>query len=177
MVIALIRDVVMNAIMKTYPRVMGHIGLAVDDIERAFEWYRDVMGFTPVMEPDRVVSGEGHFGELAQDAVGHDFGEMRIAHLATGDRIGFELFEFEGAEKNDPDPTASGLSHFCLQDPNIEEAVERIVENGGEQLSSKIWNIFPENSDYRMCYCADPWGNILELHTRGYEHMHSNMDY
>jgi hypothetical protein len=26
-----------------------------------------------------------------------------------------------------------------------------------------------------MCYCGDPWGNIVEVHSRGYEHMHANL--
>lgn len=164
----------MSETEQAYPRVMGHIGLAVSDIDAAFDWYQDVLGFTPVMEPDTVEAGEGHFGQLAEDAIGQDFGEMKIAHMATGDHVGFELFEFDGVEKNDPDPTEAGLSHFCVQDPNIEAKVEEIVEKGGEQLSSKVWKIFPEEPEYKMCYCADPWGNILELHSRGYEHMHAN---
>ena len=160
---------------ETYPRVMGHIGMAVGDIEAAFEWYRDVLGFTPVMEPDTVVAGEEHFGKLAEDAVGEDFGEMKIAHMATGNHVGFELFEFEGVDDTEPDALQSGITHLCVQDPNIEEAVEEIVDNGGEQLSSKIWDIFPDQPDYQMCYCADPWGNIVEIHSRGYEHMHANL--
>ena len=78
---------------QAYPRVLGHISLTVEDIDEAFEWYQDVLGFTPVMEPDTVVAGEGHFGKLAADAVGYDFGEMQIAHLATGNHVGVELFE------------------------------------------------------------------------------------
>lgn len=162
---------------QSYPRVLGHIGLTVDDIDEAFAWYRDVLGFTPVMEPDAVIAGDGHFGELAADAVGYDFGEMKIAHLATGNHVGVELFEFEStAGKNDPEPAEPGLFHLCVQDPNIEAMVETIVETGGEQLS-EVWDIFPDHPEYRMCYCADPWGNIVEVHSRGYEHMHCNMDY
>lgn len=160
-----------------YPRVLGHIGLTVEDIDAAFEWYRDVLGFTPVMEPDTVVAGTDHFGDLAEDAIGYDFGELRIAHLATGNHVGVELFEFETTRgTNDPEPAAPGLFHLCVQDPNIEEMVETIVETGGEQLSD-VWDIFPDRPEYRMCYCADPWGNIVEVHSRGYEHMHCNMDY
>jgi catechol 2,3-dioxygenase-like lactoylglutathione lyase family enzyme len=162
---------------RPYPRTMGHIGLAVSDIDEAFEWYQDVLGLTPVMEPDTVEAGVGHFGKLAADAVGEDFGEMTIAHLATGNHVGLELFEFEGVTRNDPDPTSAGLSHLCLQDPNVQATADRIEEHGGEQLSSKVWNIFPDTPEYQMCYCADPWGNIVELHSRGYEHMHCNMDY
>jgi len=91
------------------------------------------LGLTPVMEPDTVEAGVGHFGKLAQDAVGQDFGEMKIAHLATGNHVGLELFEFEGVERNDPDPTSAGLSHFCVQDPNVQATADRIEEHGGLQ--------------------------------------------
>jgi catechol 2,3-dioxygenase-like lactoylglutathione lyase family enzyme len=159
---------------EAYPRVLGHIGMTVADIEAAFEWYRDILGFTPVMEPDTVVAGEGHFGKLAQDAVGYDFGELKLAHLATGNHIGVELFEFEETSENSPEPSEPGLFHLCVQDPNIEDLAETIVETGGEQLSD-VWMIFPDYPEYKMCYCADPWGNIVEIHSRGYEHMHSNL--
>lgn len=161
-----------------YPRVLGHIGIAVDDIDAAFEWYRDVLGFTPVMEPDEVTAGDGHFGKLAEDAVGHDFGTMYIAHLATGNHVGVELFEFEGTEgKTETNPVEPGISHLCVQDPNIHELAETIEETGGEILSSHVWDIFPDTPEYNMVYCEDPWGNIVEVHSRGYEHMHCNMEY
>jgi catechol 2,3-dioxygenase-like lactoylglutathione lyase family enzyme len=160
---------------QAYPRVLGHIGLTVDEIDAAYEWYRDVLGFTPVMEPDTVTPDDGHFYNLAADAVGFEFDEMQIAHMATGNHVGFELFEFEPTEgTNDPDPADPGLFHLCVQDPNIEELVEEIVGTGGEQLSD-VWTIFPEYPEYKMCYCTDPWGNIVEVHSRGYEHMHANL--
>ena len=139
---------------QAYPRVLGHIGLTVEDIDAAYEWYRDVLGFTPVMVPDTVTPEDGHFYNLAADAVG------------------FEFEDTEGA--NDPDPADPGLFHLCVQDPNIEELVGEIVETGGEQLSD-VWTIFPEYPEYKMCYCVDPWGNIVEVHSRGYEHMHANL--
>ena len=46
---------------QAYPRVLGHIGLTVEDIDAAYKWYRDVLGFTPVMEPDTVTPEDGHF--------------------------------------------------------------------------------------------------------------------
>ncbi|PSQ26538.1 glyoxalase [Halobacteriales archaeon QS_8_65_32] len=160
-----------------YPRTLGHIGVTVDDIDEAVEWYRDVLGFTPVMEPDTVTANDGHFGALAADAIGFDFGTMRIAHMATGNHIGLELFEFGTSEGEAAfDPEAPGLFHLCVQDPNVEELAERITDTGGEQLS-EVWEIFPGHDEYLMTYCKDPFGIVVEIHSRGYEHMHSNMDY
>jgi catechol-2,3-dioxygenase len=128
------------------------------------------------MEPDTVTADEDHFGALAADAVGFDFGTMRIAHMATGNHVGFELFEFEATEGEAAfDPESPGLFHLCVQDPNVEQLAERIVETGGERVSD-IWNIFPDNDEYKMTYCEDPFGNVIEIHSRGYEHMHSNME-
>jgi hypothetical protein len=46
---------------------------------------------------------------------------MRIAHLATADRIGFELFEFEGhkAPEDNLNFRQHGTFHFAIQDPNL----------------------------------------------------------
>jgi catechol 2,3-dioxygenase-like lactoylglutathione lyase family enzyme len=159
-----------------YPRVLGHIGLTVQDIDTAFEWYQDVLGFTPVVEPQKVIANEGRYGKLSADAIGYDYGEMYVAHLATGNHVGIEMFEFEETSKvNDPTPADPGLFHLCVQDPNVKELAETIIKNDGEQISD-IWELHPDYPEYQMCYCADPWGNIVEIHSRGYEHMKSNLD-
>lgn len=159
-----------------YPRVLGHIGLTVQDIDAAFEWYQDVLGFTPVVEPQKIVANDGRYGKLSVDALGYDYGEMYVAHMATGNHVGLELFEFETTSgDNEPDPATPGLFHLCVQDPNVDELAETIVENDGEQLSD-IWELHGDHPEYQMCYCADPWGNIVEIHSRGYEHMKSNLD-
>jgi hypothetical protein len=60
---------------------------------------------------------------------------MRIAHLATADRIGFELFEFEGhkAPEDNLNFRQHAPFHFAIQDPNLEDLLAKIVAAGGKQ--------------------------------------------
>lgn len=158
---------------KAYPRSLNHVGMTVSDIDEAIEWYESVLGFTHVMGPEKVDENEGHFGDLLADGTG-GFGWMKLAHMATGNQVGIELFEYpdtEGTTENDM--TIPGLNHICVQDPNIEALANEIVETGGRQVKD-IWRIFPDK-EYKMTYCEDPFGNYIEIHTHGYEHGHSNI--
>lgn len=59
-----------------------------------------------------------------------------MAHLPTADPIGVELFEFKNQENPDNNfgYWATGIFHFCVQDPNVEELAEKIVAAGGKNL-------------------------------------------
>lgn len=159
------------------PRGFAHTGITVPDIEAAFEWYQDVLGFQPLMEPMEVQRNEGHFGELADDLYSNaEFESMKMAQLTSGNQVGLELFEFDTTEdENAPaDPTTPGPFHICVVDNDIEELVHRIEEHGGEQHSD-IWTIFPDQ-DYRLGYCTDPQGNFIEIYSHSHERIYSNQD-
>ncbi len=57
--------------------------------------------------------------------------------------------------------------HICITDPNIEELCKKISESGGKQRT-KIWEIVPDKS-YKIAFCEDPFGNIIEIYTHSYE--------
>lgn len=158
---------------ETFPRSLGHIGVTVNDIETAVDWYQDVLGFEHIMGPEKIRPNEGHFGDLIADG-GVNYEWMKIAHLETGNHVGFELFEFDSTtDKSDSDNVHPGINHICVQDPQIEELADRITETGGKQVKD-IWKIFPDK-EYRMTYCEDPWGNFVEIHTHGYAAGHANI--
>jgi hypothetical protein len=95
---------------------------------------------------------------------------MYMAHIATSDGVGIELFQQIDPPHVPRVPQLeywkSGVFHFCVTDPNLEGRVKRIVENGGRQLS-KIWVNVPP--DVRTVYCCDPWGTIIEVSSHSYE--------
>jgi hypothetical protein len=49
----------------------------------------------------------------------------------------------------------------------IEELCKKISENEGKQ-HSKIWELVP-NKGYKIVFCEDPFGNVIEIYTHGYE--------
>ena len=121
--------------MSDYPRTFSHIGLSVPDVEKAVEFYRAVMGWYQIMAPTVITEeSETPIGQMCIDVFGSGWGQFKIAHLSTGDRIGIEIFEFPN---NEPPGEfqfwKTSTFHFCVQDPNIEELVEKIVAHGGKQ--------------------------------------------
>jgi len=40
--------------------------------------------------------------------------------------------------------------------------------SGGRQRS-KVWRIDSSTNGYRLCYCEDPFGNLIEIYSHNYE--------
>lgn len=155
-----------------YPRAAAHVGVTVPDVEEAIDWYEKVLGFTRVMGPVAVEHGEDHIGRLCADVLG-EFETVEIAHMVTGNQVGVEFFEFDATEEpNDLDPRETGYFHLCVIDPDIEELATDIAAAGGEHHTD-VWKLFPDQ-EYRMTYCKDPWGNVVEIYTHSHERIYSN---
>ncbi len=164
--------------MMPYPRSFSHIGLSVPDLDKAVEFYTEVLGWYTIMEPAPVYNDDTAIGQMCRDVFGNDWKEFRIAHLATGDKVGVELFEFPQNEKpeNNFEYWKTGIFHFCIQDPNIEELVEKIIQHGGKQRMP-IREYYPDDKPYKMVYVEDPFGNIFEIYTHSYELTYSQGAY
>ena len=124
----------------TYPRTFSHIGISVTDLNLAVEFYTQTLGWYVIMPPTEIVSDDSAIGVMCNDVFGKGWGRFRIAHLATGDRVGVELFEFENAERpeNNFEYWKSGVFHFCVQDPDV------------EGLAKRMWKM----EESRECRCA-----------------------
>ncbi|MGR3634238.1 MAG: lactoylglutathione lyase family protein [Limimaricola soesokkakensis] len=156
--------------MTPYPRSFSHIGLSVPDFDAALTFYRDVLGLYVIMEPTEVVEDDSDIGRMCTDVFGSGWNRLRIAHMATADGIGLELFEMDGnhAPEDNLDFRRHGTFHFAIQDPNVEGLVERIVAAGGKQRMP-IREYFPGEKPYRMCYVEDPFGIVFEVYSHSYE--------
>lgn len=159
---------------KPYPRAFSHIGITVPDLDRAVKFYEDVLGFYVLMRPTVVQEDPNTaIGIMCQDVFGAGYGQFRIAHMSTSDKIGVELFEFPHT-KDLPapefNPFRTGLFHFCVQDPNVEDLAAKIVEHGGSiHNNMPVRYYYPGEKPYRMIYCKDPFGNIIEIYSHSYE--------
>jgi lactoylglutathione lyase family protein len=161
-----------------YPRSFSHIGLSVPSVEKAIKFYEEVMGWYVIMQPTEIVEDDSSIGEMCTDVFGPGWKKFRIAHMATSDKIGIELFEFETNEKpeNNFEYWKTGIFHYCVQDPNVEELVEKIVAHGGKQRMP-IREYYPGEKPYRMVYCEDPFGNLVEIYSHSYELTYSDGAY
>jgi lactoylglutathione lyase family protein len=164
---------------ETYPKSFSHIGITVPDITKAVEFYSDVMGWYTIMQPSKVKrEKDTAIGQMCIDVFGDGWDEFEIAHMSTSDGIGIELFSFPHGVKAAPafNPFNTGLFHFCIQDPNIEEMVDKIVALGGKQRMP-IRQYYPDDKPYKMCYVEDPFGIVFEIYTHSYELTYSSGAY
>jgi lactoylglutathione lyase family protein len=164
---------------ESYPRSFSHIGITAPDIKKAVKFYSEVMGWYIIMEPSIIKKeAETAIGQMCIDVFGNDWEEFEIAHLATSDGIGIELFAFPNGKKEAPpfNPFNTGLFHFCVQDPDIETLVDKIVAFGGKQRMP-IRAYYPGEKPYRMCYVEDPFGIVFEVYSHSYELTYSSGAY
>ncbi|QEH38538.1 Glyoxalase/Bleomycin resistance protein/Dioxygenase superfamily protein [Aquisphaera giovannonii] len=163
------------------PRPITHVGVTVTDIDAAIDWYRRVLGFQLLHGPVDYTAGEGYFGRLVADMLGPKVVRGRIAMLDAGNSVGLELFEFSEPKPDRRVPEENqefylhktGTFHFCVVDPDIEGLARRIVEAGGRQRSA-VWEFAPGVGFY-VCYCEDPFGNIVEIYSHGTAHIWSTL--
>ncbi|TRO63329.1 lactoylglutathione lyase family protein [Christiangramia sabulilitoris] len=163
----------------SYPRSFSHIGLTVPDIQKAVKFYADVMGWYIIMKPSTVKKErDTAIGQMCIDVFGEDWEQFEIAHMSTSDGIGIELFSFPHGKKEGPEfkPFNTGLFHFCVQEPDIEALIDKIVAYGGKQRMP-IREYYPNEKPYKMCYVEDPFGIVFEIYTHSYELTYSSGAY
>ena len=164
---------------KNYPKSFSHIGITVPDIKKAVDFYKDTMGWYVIMEPSLVKKEkETAIGQMCIDVFGENWESFEIAHLATSDGIGIELFCFPHGVKEAPEfnPFNTGLFHFCVQDPEIEILTKKIVDAGGKQRMP-IREYYPDEKPFKMVYVEDPFGIVFEIYTHSYELTYSSGAY
>lgn len=164
--------------MTTTPRSFSHIGLSVPDVDAATTFYSEVMGFYVIMAPADVTEDGSAIGQMCTDVFGPGWGSLRIAHLATADGTGIELFEFKGSAQPEDnfDFRGHGTFHFAVQDPDVEGLLEKIVAAGGKQRMP-VRKYFPGEKPYRMVYVEDPFGIVFEIYSHSYELTYSSGAY
>jgi catechol 2,3-dioxygenase-like lactoylglutathione lyase family enzyme len=145
----------------------NHVGIGVADVDAAIAWYCGVLGMRLISGPVEVSNDR-----QAENVLGSRFRRMHQAHLSSINGIGIELFQsIEPPHERREDAVEfwkSGVFHICVTHPNVEELADRIVASGGSRLSA-IWNERGGDPSYRMCYCRDPFGTVIEIYSHSYE--------
>ena len=153
----------------------NHVGIGVADVDAAVEWYARVFGLELVRAPFEVWADVEPGGEQARDVLGPSFRRMRMAHMATGDGVGIELFQLLDPPHERREQALefwkSGTFHLCLTAEDVEGTARRVVENGGRQRS-RVWPNRRPDPARRMVYLEDPWGTIIELYSHDYRAMY-----
>jgi predicted enzyme related to lactoylglutathione lyase len=143
------------------------VGLTVGDIDAAVEWYRAVFELELVAGPflcDRTTPGV----DRRVDVFGEQWRGMKLAHLESANGAGLELFEFVDPCVEGVDETFAywrvGTHHVAMSVDDLDDALGRLLASGGKQRTA----VHRVNEQARVCYCEDPWGNVVELVSTSY---------
>lgn len=132
-----------------------HVGLSVTNLDRAVEFYRNVMGF------ELVIGGE--FSEPRYEAIMNLKGARGRVALLKAQNMQVELFEFFNPAPKRMDSSRPvcdhGITHFCMQVDNIDQAYETL-KSAGVPFHCPPLQFAP---GMRATYGRDPDGNVFEL--------------
>lgn len=172
---------------------VNHIAVSVTDIRRAMEWYRDVLGMTVLCEPIEISSSgqilrleegvsEGQprsdpqLGELVKRVFGPKMQKFLICHMASANGVGIELFQFlePRSERRDDnfEYWKTGYFHIAITDSKVYGLAEKIAANGGKRRTEVLE--LAQGSGKRICFCEDPFGNVIEIYSHSYEQFWAN---
>jgi catechol 2,3-dioxygenase-like lactoylglutathione lyase family enzyme len=159
-----------------YPNVVNHIGISVPDLEKAIDFYSEVIGFNIIKGPVNIVPDTPGIGLIGKNIFGPQFKEVKIAWLNSGNNVGLEIFQFIDPKaelrSDNFEYWKSGFFHICITDPNIEDLCNKILEKGGKMRADV--QMVNEVKQHKIAYLEDPFGNIIEIFTRSYEQFNAN---
>jgi len=159
------------------PKTINHIAISVPDLERALKWYQEVMGFTIIRGPTELAADDTQIGNALENIFGSKFKKLQIVWMSSANNVGFEIFQFiepkQVTENRKIEYWSGGVIHIAVTERNIEGLVKKVNETGGRQLT-KIWELSP-NKPYKLVFCSDPFGNIIEIYSHSFEEFHANM--
>jgi len=160
-----------------YPKAINHIAISVPDLDKALNWYQEVLGFIVVRGPTELNADDPQIGKMVKDIFGSDFKTLRLVWMSSSNNIGFEIFQFidpkSVKENKQIQYMKNGVIHISITEPNLEDLARKISETGGRQLS-KLWELNQEKH-HKVVFCEDPFGNIIEIYSHSFEQFHANM--
>lgn len=137
---------------------VNHVALSVPDMDRALQFYCDLLGFKKLSE-----SGWAAGTEAADRILAVKGSSARVCHIGV-DNLLVELFQFGDCDPALQDPRRPvidhGITHLCLAVTELDEEYARLSAAGMKFHSPPTDVGIP---GVRTVYGRDPFGNVVEL--------------
>lgn len=143
--------------MSTSGVKIDHVSINVRDLDRAVEFYQDVLNMTLAYR------GEWRDSDIeAGNLVGIPGSSAKMA-MMTAQAGRLELIQYRQPDFDDGKGSALslGLNHFCIQVDDFSMYERRLASYGIEFVSAPA-----AFNDMKYVYFHDPFGNRIEL--KGY---------
>lgn len=132
-----------------------HVAIGVPDMERALEFYRDVLGFEEVERTEFAGANPP-----VEAAIGLKEPAAKMAMLRGGNAH-IELWHYTAPEPADlrAQPNDYGYPHFALEVKDIDAEHARLSAAGMTFVGPPV-----EFGDSAAVYGRDPFGNVIEIY-------------
>ena len=133
----------------------NHAGLIVQDLDKAIEFYRDVIDLEVKTMMERT-------GEAPSKLLGYDDIHIKGAHVSPGEGPTLELIQYinpSAANRPTEERAVLGASHVAFTCEGIQETFDHLISKGAKQMNPPQ-EVAP--GQWR-CYLQDPEGNWVEL--------------
>ncbi|VVB63242.1 Metallothiol transferase FosB [uncultured archaeon] len=130
-----------------------HVGVVVDDVERALSFYRDLLGFEVFW--DKVEQGE-----FVETVLNITSVRVRTIKMRSDNGCVLELLHFGQNPPATKSIRQNGLTHIALSVIDIDQTYSLLKENKIEFLSAP--QASPDKKA-KVSFCRDFEGNFLEL--------------
>ena len=151
-----------NAVLvdsKTNIRGVNHIGLSVQNLDRAIEFYTGATGF-------ECIHTESFENDASADTLfAHSNIKLRTAVLRAPNWV-LELSEFkhnDSATLTDMPVIGPGMSHTCYQSPSSKPLFDKFAAQGARFVNRYGKPVFSPTYGVSYVYAHDPEGNLIEM--------------
>jgi len=137
---------------------VNHVGLSVPDMDRALQFYCELLGFEKLSD-----AGWPSGTESADRILAVEGTSARVCHLGSSNLL-LELFQFGDCNPVSQDPNRPvvdhGITHLCLAVTDLDAEFARLSAAGMVFHSPPTDVGIP---GVRTVYGRDPFGNVVEL--------------
>lgn len=134
-----------------------HVAISCRDIQRLTAFYRDHLGFEPIMEKEWLAGTD--FGARADRTTGLENSSAKLAMLKKNGCV-VELFEYHSPTPRPVSPEWRVCDHGCLEVGDIAAEYERLRTVG---MSFHAPPPEVASNGLKAVYARDPEGNVIEL--------------
>lgn len=141
-----------------------HTNIIAKDCEKLIEFYKNVLGCQSIGEK-RNLRGEW-LDQMTGVTNSHIVGEHLALPGYDGKHPTIEIFSYDQMKGTMiHEINAYGIAHLAFEVDNVEEVLDRILENGGRKVGELVHAVYEDGRKATFVYATDPEGNILELQT------------
>jgi catechol 2,3-dioxygenase-like lactoylglutathione lyase family enzyme len=160
------------------PKAFNHVAVSVTDMEAAVAWYREILDLTVIWGPAEISASDPALAPVVAQVFGPGLGRFILCHLSSANGVGIELFQFVApkAERRTEnfEYWKTGFYHIAITEPDLEGLAQRIATSGGKRRTD-VLELVP-GSRKQICFCEDPFGNIIEIYSHSYEQVWANTE-